>query len=75
VVLRGGGLGGLVIVSDGVLQHAHLLRRLRGLGLERELIDAVNGPDVERAELDDGELGFFEALRTLGIPVAAPSRR
>jgi hypothetical protein len=69
------GLGGFALVHGGVLRFAHLRRRLRGLGLERELLDAVVGSDVTRAEVDEDETGFREALTALGIPVAAPSHR
>jgi hypothetical protein len=75
VFIRSGRIGGAALVSSGTLVHAHLLRRLRGLGLERQLIDAVMGPDVVRAEVDPAETGFIDALTTLGIPVVAPSRR
>jgi hypothetical protein len=69
------GHAGFTAVHRGVLRFAHLRRRLRGLGLEQELLDAVLGPDVVRAEVDVEETGFREALTALGIPVVAPSRR
>jgi hypothetical protein len=69
------GFAGFAFVHRGVLRMAFLRRRLRGLGLERELLEAVLGPDVVRAEVDEEETGFREALTARGIPVAAPSRR
>jgi hypothetical protein len=69
------GFAGFAIVHRGVLRMAFLRRRLRGLGLERELLDAVLGPDVTRAEVDEEETGFRDALTERGIPVVAPSRR
>jgi hypothetical protein len=73
--LRTGGLGAVASVLDGAVEGAHVLRRLRGLGVEQALVTALMGPDVVRAEVDEDETGFREALTALGIPVAAPSRR
>ncbi len=62
VRLRSGRLGGLAAVHRGVLVHAFLLRRLQGLGIETQLIAAIDGPDLLRAEIHPAQAGFHAAF-------------